>query len=266
MKKRGNFPGFGLKKKREKTEKIGIAWTGFFHHPGKIPFFRPKHEHYTTQEGRQCSGVFILFIPACLYLPEPNFLPWCQGLNLTLVSDIYTLKNFKWTRMAISFWVRIYVICFSSEIYFLYQNGIHSFIKRFIFIWEWETPRSKFGMEFPFPNDIFILRVYKKADMLYINTSSLLVSSLDRPVIFDKHIYCRNCNWLVTCVTAEHSTYWYARSFNLFANLNPSSQVNIRSFCLASSSTACLSPRMSIFVPTNIIGASGLWCLTSWIH
>ncbi len=37
-----------------------------------------------------------------------------------------TLKNFKWTGMAIPFSVRIYVIYFSFEIYFLYWNGIHN--------------------------------------------------------------------------------------------------------------------------------------------
>ncbi len=32
-------------------------------------------------------------------------------------TKLYTLKNLKWTGMAIPFWVRIYVICFLSEMY-----------------------------------------------------------------------------------------------------------------------------------------------------
>ena len=61
--------------------------------------------------------------------------------------------------MAIPSWVRIYEICFSSEVYFLYWNGIHISITHFIFIWEWETCRSKFRKELPFPNTIPVLRV-----------------------------------------------------------------------------------------------------------
>ncbi len=38
--------------------------------------------------------------------------------------------------------LRIYVICFSSEIYFLYGNGIHIFITHFVFIWELKAHRS----------------------------------------------------------------------------------------------------------------------------
>ncbi len=54
------------------------------------------------------------------------------------------------------------VICFSSEIYLLCWNGIHIFMKHFIFIWEWKTPHSKFGMELPFPNAMPILRVHER--------------------------------------------------------------------------------------------------------
>ena len=39
--------------------------------------------------------------------------------------------------MAIKFWLRKNVICFSSEVYLLCWNDIHIFVKDFILIWEW---------------------------------------------------------------------------------------------------------------------------------
>ena len=61
----------------------------------------------------------------------------------------------KWEKwMAKLFWVRIYVICFSSEICFLYWNGIHIFIIHFIFIWEWKNRHSNIRMGSPFSKRI----------------------------------------------------------------------------------------------------------------
>ena len=40
----------------------------------------------------------------------------------------HTLKILKWTRMAIPFWVRIYAICFLSEMYFLFSFTINDWI------------------------------------------------------------------------------------------------------------------------------------------
>ncbi len=39
---------------------------------------------------------------------------------------VYILKNLKWTRMAIPFWVRIYVIRFLYEMYFLFSFTINN--------------------------------------------------------------------------------------------------------------------------------------------
>ncbi len=46
------------------------------------------------------------------------------------------------------------------KLYFVYWNGIHNVITYFILIWEWKTCRSKFGIYFPLPNAIPVLRVY----------------------------------------------------------------------------------------------------------
>ena len=62
-----------------------------------------------------------------------------EGLGFLNVT--YTLKNSEWTGMVIPFWVKIYVICFSSELNFFYWNGMHILITHFIFIWEWKTSR-----------------------------------------------------------------------------------------------------------------------------
>ena len=94
------------------------------------------------------------------YMGSMSFCVWC-----------YTLKNFKWKGTAIPFWLRKNVICFPSEIYLLCWNGILIFIKHCIFIWEWKTCHSKFGMELPFPNAIPALRVY-----VYTRESNLVKS------------------------------------------------------------------------------------------
>ncbi len=53
---------------------------------------------------------------------------------------------------------------------FFYWNAIHLFITQFIFIWEWKTGRSKFGMELPFSNLIPVLRVQTcKIELLWIH-------------------------------------------------------------------------------------------------
>ncbi len=49
------------------------------------------------------------------------------------LDNLHSEKKLKWTGMAIPFWVRKYVICFSSKIYLLYWNGIYIFVKYFIF-------------------------------------------------------------------------------------------------------------------------------------
>ncbi len=70
--------------------------------------------------------------------------------EVTLLNS-HTLKNLKWTGMAMPFWVRIYVICFLSEIYWITTRN---------FISQWKTHRSSSRMESPFSsNKIPVLRV-----------------------------------------------------------------------------------------------------------
>ncbi len=54
-----------------------------------------------------------------------------------------TLKNLELTGMAMPFWLGKYVNCCSSEIYFLYLNGVY--MKHFICIWEYwiENPSQQ---------------------------------------------------------------------------------------------------------------------------
>ncbi len=84
----------------------------------------------------------ILYLLFCLPLDD-------LSKNCTCIFALRNMfacpKNFKWTGMAKPFWVGKYVICFSSEIYFLSWNGIPIFILHFTFIWEWKKTRcSKF--------------------------------------------------------------------------------------------------------------------------
>ena len=89
--------------------------------------------------------------------------------------------------MALPFCLRKHVICFLSEIYLLCWNRIHIFIKHFIFIWEWKTSRSKFGMEFPFPNEISILRVWALAKRLILKLIVQIAFSIDPDFILICH-------------------------------------------------------------------------------
>ena len=56
-----------------------------------------------------------------------HFLIHCQ-LTKDFSPNWYTLKNLKWTEMAIPFWVRIYMICFLSEMYFLFYFTINAVV------------------------------------------------------------------------------------------------------------------------------------------
>ncbi len=115
--------------------------------------------------------------------------------SLWVLRPRYTLKNFKWTGMAIPCWVRKYLICFSSEIYFLYWNVIHIFIKHFIFIWEWKTRRSKFEMRSPFsitiPVNQYSLPRSGEGVLLpkYLASFSVSILSPDDPINYvDRYI------------------------------------------------------------------------------
>ena len=52
----------------------------------------------------------------------------CLGDKVIWLVNFYTLKNLKWTGMAIPFWMRIYVICFLSEMYFLFYFIINAVV------------------------------------------------------------------------------------------------------------------------------------------
>ena len=79
-------------------------------------------------------------------------------------------------------------IIISSDIYFLYWNGIHIFITPSIFIWEWKTHDRKFKMGSPFPITIPILRVYtplqKKCNTWFRTSHDAIMGSKDFSGIF----------------------------------------------------------------------------------
>ena len=108
------------------------------------------------------SDIYWSFCYSYHIITSQKYIFWKKATISDTCFYIYTLENLKWTRIAIPFWLRKNVICFSSENYLLCLNGTHIFVKHFIFIWEWKTCCGKFGMELPFPNEIPVLRVYKK--------------------------------------------------------------------------------------------------------
>ncbi len=76
----------------------------------------------------------------------------------------YTLKILKWTDPENFKMNRNGNTILSEDIWprkkiFVFQVTYLIFIKHFSFIWELETPWSKFEMEFPFPNEILYLPI-----------------------------------------------------------------------------------------------------------